>query len=219
MMDAKKRKIFLCAAVLVAIVSLLTGWYFTLRKGVYCGDNFYYKVAEATYRHSDADYVTFTDDHNFRLLSEGMELTGSIQAENQNVEITFSDGTGISGEWNGIFLDDGEAHDLIRIEVGGQSGSKTDDTAYACASVLCSIYFGKEERISRWFVPVLGILIYILGIVDLFYPQEVHFFFSRWMYHNPELSDEGIFVERISGIVICVMGVCVMSGVLFFLIT
>ena len=41
-----KKKLLLMGAVLIAVVSLLAGWYFTLRLGVYVGDEFYYKVSD-----------------------------------------------------------------------------------------------------------------------------------------------------------------------------
>ena len=46
----RKRKLFWGGVVLVAIVCLGIGWYFTLRSGVYGGDYVYYKVSERLYQ-------------------------------------------------------------------------------------------------------------------------------------------------------------------------
>lgn len=46
MSEQRKRKRFLIGAAVLAVIFLLAGWYFTLRKGVYLGDDFYYKVSE-----------------------------------------------------------------------------------------------------------------------------------------------------------------------------
>lgn len=217
-MDSKRKKILLWAAVAVALFSLLTGWYFTLRKGVYAGGDFYYKVDGATYRHNAFNYITFTSDHAFRIVTDGGELTGEMQTDQDEVEFSFSDGTHVSGQWNGMFFDSGSVSDFIRIEVGQTDNGPAKPTGRAFTDALYRIYSGQLETISQAGVSFFGLLIYILGIVNILYPEEIHFLFNRWRYRSPELSDEGILVESIGGAVICVMGVIMMSGAIFLFV-
>jgi hypothetical protein len=79
---------------------------------------------------------------------------------------------------------------------------------------LCKIYYGKYETISAWYLQLLGVILYVLGIVVVLYPNKTHFLFSRWRYQSPELSEMGRIVEQIGGVVISVIGVVVMSGLL-----
>ena len=53
----RKKQLLLIGAVLIAVFSLLTGWYFTLRKGVYVGDDFYNKVSDMKYHKNESNYI------------------------------------------------------------------------------------------------------------------------------------------------------------------
>jgi hypothetical protein len=59
-------------------------------------------------------------------------------------------------------------------------------------------------------------VIYALGIASFFWPEEVHFWGSRWRYVNAELSDEGILVQKISGAACAVVGVVLLYAPLFW---
>lgn len=48
------------------------------------------------------------------------------------------------------------------------------DAAYS--NVLGRILYGNLESISFWGFTVLGVLIYVLGIVQIYYPDKVYFF-------------------------------------------
>lgn len=213
--NAKKRKLFLWAALFIGVVSTLAGWYFTLRAGVYFGDDFYYRVEESVFRRNSSNQIRFTSDHDFKIVSDQGACTGSMQVKDDAVDFSFSDGTSVSGVWNGMFFYDGDEDHLFRIEAetttDGRKEPEFDPLRYT--SVLCSIYFHEYETISHVSIAVMGVLFYILGIVTILYPEQMHFFLSRWRYQHPELSESGILVERISGAVICVMGIGVMSGV------
>ena len=90
------------------------------------------------------------------------------------------------------------------------------DAAYS--NVLGHILYGNLESISFWGFTVLGVLIYVLGIVQIYYPDKVYFFLRRWQFQNAELSDEGRTVTVIGGVIICIIGIGVMSGLILYLI-
>lgn len=165
-----KKKLLLMGAVLIAVVSLLEGWYFTLRLGVYVGDEFYYKVSDRKYKKNQTNYIEQISDNDFALVSDTGEKTVSLIFHNDLATFDFSDGKSYEG------------------------------------------YFDEGETRGIWYLQVLGIILYILGIITVLYPNEVHFFLTSWKYDYPELSESGLLMQRIGGIIDCLVGIAFMSG-------
>lgn len=210
---AKQR--FLAIAVLAAVLALLAGWYFTLRKGVYAGDKFYYKTSDTRYAYSPARTIELTSDTEFTILSGSDRQTVSFHVDKDRMTFSFPDGESLTGTWNGDDLMGPEGVPLGWDEIDVFINDEPDRLSNpAWALALSHIYFGKTETISDWFIPFLGILIYIIGIATILRPDDVHFFLRRWQYTTPELSDSGRTLERISGAAIAVLGLAVMSGLL-----
>ena len=57
----------------------------------------------------------------------------------------------------------------------------------------------------------------VLGIVQIYYPDKVYFFMRRWQFQNAELSDEGRTVTIIGGVILCIIGIGMMSGLILYL--
>lgn len=51
--------------IIIAIFAVAIGGYFTLRKGVFIGDDFYYKVRADKFVHNTVNYVERTKDDTF----------------------------------------------------------------------------------------------------------------------------------------------------------
>ncbi|MCH5273453.1 MAG: hypothetical protein J1E35_07245 [Lachnospiraceae bacterium] len=219
MQDYKKRKILLICAALAAIVSLLAGWYFTLRKGVYIDDDFFYKVNKTKYKHNNSNYIERISDNDFKIVSDTGERTVSLRTDADSLVFVFSDGTSLTGYRNGRDLTDAEGFPFgwKETQLSGNNTSTQADNAAYCLS-LYKIYLGEYESISVWPLQALGLIIYISGIAAVLYPDKAHFFLRRWRYQNPELSDAGRRTEQRCGIAISVVGILVMSGVLPMLI-
>lgn len=215
----KKRKMLLTGVVLIAIISLAAGWYFTLRKGIYVGENFFYRLRDTRYEQNKSNYIELLSDGDFKIVSDTEEKNVSLHSKADVLEFSFADGTSLKGVWDGETLTDSEGFpigwDEIQVSINGEPAEVSNATY--CQS-LCRIYFGKEETISVWYMQGLGLLVYILGIVSILYPDEAHFFLSRWRYHNPELSETGRLMEQIGGVMLSVLGVSIMSGVLLMLV-
>lgn len=225
MSDQKKRNLFLIGAAALALIALLTGWYFAFRKGVEIGDDFFYKVSDTMYRHDKSTYIEALSDHDFKIVSADGVKTASIHADDMSVTLDFSDGESLTGFWNGAYLQD--ADDLPfgwdSLSVTAQFSDGTSDPEPAVGSVsygeaICRIYFGQEAGQSVWYIPVVGVIFYIVGILTVLYPEEMHFLFDRWRYRNPELSPNGILLEQISGIALCIAGLAFMSSLFFLFI-
>lgn len=176
-MEQKKQRIFLAGVILIAVISLLAGGYFTLRKGV------------------------------------------SLDAKGDSVTISFPDGPSWTGFWDGENFTDSEGFLIgwwAEIRLYTEDGQPEPGDADYCQP-LNKVYFGQEETISAWYILGAGVLVYILGVVTVLYPDKVHFLFSKWAYNNPELSDAGILAERIGGVVVLILGICLMTGIVWML--
>ena len=216
-----KKQLFLMGAVLIAVVSLLAGWYFTLRKGVYVGDDFYYKVSDMKYQKNQSNYIERISDSEFKLVSDTGEKTVSLQFHNDLATFDFPDGKPYEGYFDeatetfrdkeGMII----GWDSIQI-VGGDEPKKISDRTYCVP--LFQIYFNKGETRGIWYLQVLGIILYILGIVTVLYPNEVHFFLTRWKYDYPELSESGLLMERIGGVIESLIGIVFMFGLVVLFI-
>lgn len=70
----------------------------------------------------------------------------------------------------------------------------------------------KERVESRGEAVVFFLsLVYFLGVAQLLWPEEMAFFGSRWQYrYEPELSDAGLFMSRISATIIMIFGAVVL---------
>ena len=89
--------------------------------------------------------------------------------------------------------------------------------SYYCPP-LCRIVFGEEEQISRWYVNLLGLIFYVLGILFILFPEKSAFYGTRWRYRrSPELSEEGIASMRIAGAFAMLIGIGFLSGLILLL--
>ena len=64
---------------------------------------------------------------------------------------------------------------------------------------------------------MVGLIVYILGVLAVVYPDKMHFLFRRWVYNNPELSETGRALEQIGGGFVAIVGIILMTGVLGFI--
>ena len=203
--------------IIIAISAVAIGGYFTLLKGVFIGDDFYYKVSADKFVHNTSNYVEHTKDNTFLLVADGKKQSVSYTMKGDQVTFSFADDT-ISGTWTGdqLFAADGSPVGWDEMQIFASDDKHTvSDAAYS--NVLGCILYGNLESISFWGFTVLGILIYVLGIVQIYCPDKVYFFLRRWQFQNPELSDEGRTVTIIGGVIICIIGIGVMSGLILYL--
>ena len=203
--------------IIIAISAVAIGGYSTLRKGVFIGDDFYYKVSADKFVHNTSNYVEHTKDNTFLLVADGKKQSVSYTMKGDQVTFSFADDT-ISGTWTGdqLFAADGSPVGWDEMQIFASDDKHTvSDAAYS--NVLGCILYGNLESISFWGFTVLGILIYVLGIVQIYCPDKVYFFLRRWQFQNPELSDEGRTVTILGGVIICIIGIGVMSGLILYL--
>lgn len=165
--------------IIIAIFAVAIGGYFTLRKGVFIGDDFYYKVRADKFVHNTVNYVERTKDDTFLLVADGKKQNVSYTMKGDQVTFSFADDT-INGTWTGdqLLAADGSpvGWDEMQIIAGNEKPVISDETY---SNALGHILYGNLESISFWGFTVLGVLIYVLGIVQIYYPDKVYFFSAQ----------------------------------------
>ena len=70
---------------------------------------------------------------------------------------------------------------------------------------------GKVEQRGHLSLVAAYILFYALGTAILLWPEKMAFLGNRWRYrYEPELSDEGLFMEMLGGVIVLCMAVVMM---------
>ena len=140
-------------------------------------------------------------------MSDTGEKRVSLKFHNDLATFDFSDGKSYEGYYDEATATFRDKEGMI---IGWDEPKKISDRTYCVP--LFQIYFDECETRGIWYLQVLGIILYILGIITVLYPNEVHFFLTSWKYDYPELSESGLLMERIGGIINCLIGVAFMSG-------
>ena len=215
-MNSRKKAIKAVIIVLIAAVAFGYGAYTTLRSGVYVGDDFFYKKSGSRYEKNLSNYIEQTSDHEFTIVSSDKKEEVSYEIENGQITFHFPDQT-ISGTWDparGELYDDGvPVLQNGNFEVSADGVLVAHSTAQERYSyVLCRIIYDNPQTISKWYLNILGLILYILGIICVMYPEECFFFLQKWQYNNGELSAMGRLWQQIGGGILAVFGLFVMSG-------
>lgn len=218
MTEKRKKQIGAAVAILVFAVSLTAGWYVTLRKGVYVGDQFYYKVSDTRYRKNKENYIERVGDGQYRIVDDSGEKTVSLQVSGISVTLDFSDKTSYKGQWNGKELTDEDGFSMDWSWARNEAPTEEENTDPDYIQAICRIYFQKMESISQWYFQVLGAIVYIFGIITMHYPDRVYFFMDHWRFQDPRLSEAGRSMEQVNGGICVLFGIALMSGVIFLLI-
>ena len=76
---------------------------------------------------------------------------------------------------------------------------------------LVKVAEGEVEQRGHLSLAAAYILFYALGTAILLWPQKMAFLGNRWRYRSePELSDEGLVMEMLGGVVIIGMAVVIL---------
>ena len=220
-MNGKKKAIKVIIIVLIAAVAFGYGAYATMRPGVYVGDDFLYEKSASRYEKDASNYIEQTSDHEFTIVSHDKKQEVSYEIEKEQITFYFPDQT-ISGNW------DTEQKELynngVPVLQNGNFEFSEDGVNIApdmgqerCSYALCRIIYNDQETISKWYMNILGLILYILGIICVMYPEECYFFLKRWQFKNGELSTLGRLWQQIGGGIIAGMGIFIMSGMAMLL--
>lgn len=208
-----KKHVLLLSMLLVALI-IPAAW-LNLQTGLYVGEDFL--------RSTDAGYGPLTLQHQ----ADGMQVTGSVdgfswdaavQTQDGGMTVTLADGNVYAGTWDGEHLCDERGMPYaytsggITIVVNNEP-SPPDPILQA--DTLCRMALGQTEaRGSLWCV-LVGVIVYGIGMLSIFFPDFMYFLGRRWCFEQPELSDAGRFCQRLGGVVALAGGAVVMYLPLF----
>lgn len=212
---ARRRFLWIAAPVWLALVVISSLLY--LRKGIYVEEEFLYRSGSDCYRNqrTEISMVKEGDTVRFKALRDGREanavltwLTPADAGGYRQVSIVFQSGTVIEAGWNGEHFVGADGRPLlgeprVTVSVNGKRPPLSED---AWGAVFCRLASGETETRGSILFLFLGTIGYALGAAGFLFPDKLHFFLRRWQYAEPELSDGGRFVARISAIVTMILG-------------
>lgn len=202
----KKARVIL-ALVLLCLLPL--SLWLNLRTGVYAGDHFLPRKGPGQF----GDVTMTAQDGDWRFTGTvGQETVDALlMAEGDRITVDLGDGEPLTGTWDGERLLDESGLPLgvgeVIITINGQESPMS---RYAMAATLTRMAFGAVEHRGSFWLSLMGAILYLLGAVTFLYPEQAHFFLSRWQYEHAELSDAGILAERIGAVVAMVGSAVVM---------
>ena len=166
-------------------------------------------VYEADARHR---IVLNREKAEFSILFGQEELEAALAWNHGDVRITYSDGEAVEGRWNGM-LTDAEGMPLwMRNEIVISFADEPQMLdRIQLSERLCEIWLEETEAMGSLWAVFLGILFYLWGAAVWLWPEEMYFLLSRWKYNHAELSDDGLLMEKLGGLVM----MAVSAGIMF----
>lgn len=218
--------IVLCAALALLILPAI---YLNTQQGLPVGERFFLRESELCYRADDANEISFTrSDHltEFVILLNGQSSSAVLTRDGDHVRTEFDDGTVVSGDWNGKTLVnlDGELANLLSTEsIYAVSASSSDPEIAALvqkgllAVALCQMDAGMGNAAGSLILVILGAILYIFGLLNVFWPQGMILLLSHFHYNYQELSvDSGRRAQIFGGIIAILGGIACMYSTLLF---
>jgi len=219
---------------IVLILLLIPSGFVNLTRGVHMGDYFYTGDRFYMPRDNKNDSWTYraADGYSVLLDWSGDGTFCSVNAGNTNCDVQldwkgdqarleFDDGTVLEGRWTGkdlidkdgrpLWMNDDES--MIHIIVGDEPEPPLRKYTIACG--LCRMDRKELEPFGSGWMLLLGAVIYVLGMLNILYPEQMYFLGNRWRYRNAELSDAGYMMQFFGGIVLLILGVIVLFLPLF----
>lgn len=168
-----------------------------------------------------SDSLTVTPRENgadFDLTLYGEHMTATLEQAGDKITVTFAAGETVVGYDKGfsrLMNEDGSflETDALIIMVDGKLTEPLGKTSLANRFFAIWKYDGEQWG-PLWF-PLLMAVVYVLGVVQILWPEETYFFLSRWRYTHAELSDDGLMMQKLGGWVAVIGAVVLLYGVLF----
>lgn len=208
-LSRRARVIIMAAVFFLALVLGL--WCFSI-PGLEAEGGFWRKGSDGSYR-LKSNIVTITPEGqttHFVRRYQGEALEADMTITNGILRCVYSDGDIVEGFVDGTEILDAEGlplwmSDGISVSVGGMEVITAGKGRLT--HTLYRMGLGETEMREGMIMLVCLVLLYPMGALQFLYPDKMAFLLSRWYYAKPELSELGRKVERVSGVVMMILGV------------
>lgn len=216
---AKSRRIMYIIIIGVFVVALVFSGVINFRKGIYIGDRFFYKSSDSSYNYNTDNRIIVQKNDgstDFIIIIGGEQQSANLQWAQENVTLTYDDGTVINGIWDKDQLcgEDGfpiTYSGIISVHTGGEE-ERYSVSKDIISDTLCRIDKSQTEFRGSILMVIAGSILYLAGALTFLFPNKSHFFMRGWAYKKQELSDEGILAEKIGAVAIMVLGIVGVLG-------
>lgn len=213
-----KRKILNIIVIATLVFSLILGVPRMFRKAIRVGDSLYYKVNDSLYKRDKSHYIVRHEEDTFTIFYGDNEATATVEMMMSEafVQITYSDG---HTEHEFILRDLAKFRDeLPPPGIDKKIWANMTEPHNEMARGIYKIYAGMIDTFpTSWWLAIFfgGTVIYILGAVYLFYPDEIvalqNEFNIRAIFmfdvYDFELSDFGRKALQVAGAIGMILGI------------
>ena len=214
----KIQKVYIVFIVIFVVVSVLSGW-INLRHGVYIGDRFFYMIDDNLYKNNKNNNISLKENNGtteFDIYLDKERQNANIRREGDKTIITYDDSTVIEGRWDGDWLW-GEDNIPILPEVIAVIGDERPQIGkITIGYALCKIAGNETSTRGSVTLLILGAIAYLLGALAFIFPNKMYFFMRSWVYKKAELSDAGVLLEKIVGVILMLAGIMLMLGLFIY---
>lgn len=104
------------------------------------------------------------------------------------------------------YPDGGSYHATVYNPYTTSGGGDADEDRYLPGSILVDALEKGRPR-EKTGNPLLGIFLILVGAVDFFFPGALFCLGKRWMFRDPEPSEEYLTYAKIGGVLLAALGV------------
>lgn len=196
----------------VFFLALAVGLWGFSTLGLEADGGFWRKGSDGSYR-LGSSIVTITPEGqttHFVRRHQGEALEADMTITNGILRCVYSDGDMVEGLVDGteildveglpLWMSDGASVSVGGMEVITAGKGRLTHTLYRMG-------LGETEMREGMVMLLCLMLLYPLGALQFLYPDKMAFLLSRWYYAKPELSELGRKVERVSGVIMMILGV------------
>lgn len=206
----------------ILLILVVIGCWRNVRTGIYIGDKFLVQKEDGYFKAGDDEIRMIRSDGftNFQMVLNGEVRSAGLvwsrsdrlfDVEHDYAEITFGDGEIVEGTWfaNDLLVNDSGTpliyldYPLITITANDEPVPISNITL---SNVLCRMDLGMVDKNGSIGFVILGALVYGLGVLTFLFPEKMFFLGSRWQFRNPELSDDGIMMQKFGGVICMIVG-------------
>ena len=189
-----------------------------IRVGLFIGDDTFVAKRDSEFYKGGKCEVKVDNQRNcinYQVTYGNMKKDMTLYWEGEKAILNFSDGKKITGYFkDGEIVD--EDGDICYIDTNTyfNEGTQTESfplNEYDLAVFACKAYNGEIQKygsvqLYMWLIPIL---VFIFGMVCIYFPNKLNFFLSNKKQEDTELLEKKLRVKKLGGILLIIVGYAV----------